>query len=259
MSIAEKLTTVAENQHKVYDAGKKAKNEEFWRSFTENGARKTYYYGFARTDFSGETIPEGLCRPQKHDSSFVAMDRMFYGYKGTTLPKGIDVTLVPEGESVGSMIFYVSNYLTEIYDMGIPAVPSMTSWFNYCNKLHTIEKIRVNENTTFTTTFGGTSSLKNVTFEGVIGRDINFQHSPLSVASLKNIIKHLKKYIGTSSEFAYTVTFKSSAFTELEAAGFTDDDWIWFEETFELTKETFEGLIKWADLVNALKWNLVLA
>ena len=39
MSIAEKLTTVAENVPKVYEAGKKAEYDAFWDKYQNNGKR----------------------------------------------------------------------------------------------------------------------------------------------------------------------------------------------------------------------------
>lgn len=47
MSIAEKLTTIAENEQKVYDAGKQAEYDKFWDSYQLNGERKLYMGAFA--------------------------------------------------------------------------------------------------------------------------------------------------------------------------------------------------------------------
>ena len=38
MSIAEKLTTIAENEQKVYDAGQKSEYDRFWDSY--RGSRR---------------------------------------------------------------------------------------------------------------------------------------------------------------------------------------------------------------------------
>lgn len=47
MSIAEKLTTVAENQQKVFDAGKKSEYDAFWDAYQSNGNRRNYAHAFA--------------------------------------------------------------------------------------------------------------------------------------------------------------------------------------------------------------------
>ena len=58
-------------------------------------------------------------------------------------------------------------------------------------KLHTIAKIRTDENTVFNNAFNYCTALKNVTFEGVIGQDINIRWSPLTADSIRSIIEHL--------------------------------------------------------------------
>ena len=46
MSIADKLTTIAENEQKVYDAGKKAEYDRFWDAYQNKGKKTSYQYGF---------------------------------------------------------------------------------------------------------------------------------------------------------------------------------------------------------------------
>lgn len=190
-----------------YEAGKQKSKNDFWRGFTNNGARKSYYSAFFRTDFSGETIPEGLCRPQYLNATFRAMDRMFHTYQGIELPKGIDTSLLVDGENIGSQVFALSK-LIEIADIGIPASSVMTSWYLDCYSLITIEKIRVNENTTYSTAFRDCGKLENVTFEGVIGQNIDFSDSPLTRKSALSVINHLKDVSGTGTTL--TVTFSST-------------------------------------------------
>ena len=62
---------------------------------------------------------------------------------------------------------------------------------------------------------------------------------------MKNIIEHLKDYNGTTNEYKYTVTFKTSAFNVLEAEG--------------ATAEYNGTACTWAELIDNLKWNLVKA
>lgn len=217
MSVAEKLTTIAENEQKVYEAGKQESKEAFWRGFTQNGARKTYDYVFFSADFSGETIPEGLCKPVNYDTVNRAVHKMFCRYMGTSLPKGIDCSLMPEDVDCGTQMFNAARYVTEIYDMGMSARPAMTNWYYYCYALKKIEKIRVNENTSYRDTFTQCSSLEDVTFEGVIGQNISFAQSPLTRESALSVINHLKDISGTGTTL--TVTFSSTT-----KALLTDED-----------------------------------
>lgn len=46
MSIPEKLTQIAENQQKVYDAGKAKEQNEFWEALQDGGNRSHYMYAF---------------------------------------------------------------------------------------------------------------------------------------------------------------------------------------------------------------------
>jgi hypothetical protein len=111
-------------------------------------------------------------------------------------------------------------------------------------ELVTIDKIIVKDGTPGLG-FAQDLALTNVTFEGVIGRNINFSASPLSVESMKSVITHLKDCSGTTSEYTYTVTFKSSAFSVLEAEGATAE---------------YNGVAcTWAELIDNKKWNLVKA
>ncbi len=64
MSIAEKLTTIAENEQRVHDAGydsgysegKQAEYDRFWDGFQQDGNRKNYWYGFAGPGWTQETL-----------------------------------------------------------------------------------------------------------------------------------------------------------------------------------------------------------
>ena len=208
-----------------YEAGKQESKNAFWRGFTDDGARKSYYYAFFRTDFSGETIPEGLCRPQYLNATFRAMDRMFHSYQGKELPKGIDTSLLADGENIGSQVFALSN-LIEIADIGIPASSVMTSWYMDCYSLITIEKIRVNENTTYATAFRSCGKLENVTFEGVIGQNIDFSASPLTRESGLSVINHLKDISGTGTTLTLTLSSTTKALlTDEDKAIATQKGW----------------------------------
>lgn len=46
MSIADKLTLIAENQQKVFEAGKQAEYDKFWDSIQDNGNRTNYDFAF---------------------------------------------------------------------------------------------------------------------------------------------------------------------------------------------------------------------
>jgi hypothetical protein len=140
-------------------------------------------------------------------------------------------------------IFQRCTALEEIEDIGMPAGMYYFT-FSECSLLHTIAIVRVKQTTTYTGAFGYCPSLTDVTFEGVIGTNISFSASPLSVASLKSIISCLYDYSG-GTEYGTTLTLKASAFAELEAEGATAE---------------YNGVAcTWAELIDNKKWNLVKA
>ena len=50
MNTAEKLTAIAENQKKVYEAGKKSEYDRFWDNYQYNGERRVYDVAFGTFD-----------------------------------------------------------------------------------------------------------------------------------------------------------------------------------------------------------------
>jgi hypothetical protein len=114
--------------------------------------------------------------------------------------------------------------------------------------LISVELIKLGDNRTsdFNAAFNGCSALKEIRFDGVIPNTLSIGECPLSVASLKDIIEHLKDYAeNTANHYKYTVTFKTSAFNALEAEG--------------ATAEYNGTACTWAELIGYKKWNLVKA
>lgn len=196
MSIAEKLTTVAENVPKVYEAGKQAEYDEFWDNFQENGNR-TYY-------------PNAFCYGGWNDDNFnpkypikpTSCNNMFMSAMYLTDTK-VDIDLTGEG--------------TQKYNI-----------FNNAKKLKTVRKLIVNENTPMSGSFDYCTALENVTFEGVIGKNgLDLQWSTkLSKASIESIIYALST---TSNGLAVTLsaTALNTAFETSEGAadGSTSEEW----------------------------------
>ena len=56
MNISEKLTTIAQNEQKVFDAGKKSQYDEFWDNFQNYGKRTDYLNGFSGFCWTKETF-----------------------------------------------------------------------------------------------------------------------------------------------------------------------------------------------------------
>lgn len=201
MSIAEKLTTIAENEQKVYEAGKAKECDTFWDVYQRNGSRTNYTYAF-------------------------------YGYGWYDDIYNPKYTIKPvQGNAV-----YGLSYITDTkVPIDLTAIGTNSQVFAYATRLVTINKVIFAADVSVSSScFNSCNSLKNITVEGEIGRSISLQFSPLTVASMKNIIEHLVNYAGTDSEETYTVKFSEDCWTALEASGTSPNGGTW-KDYVELT------------------------
>lgn len=246
MSIADNLNTIAENVPKVYEAGKKAEHSDFWEMFTNNGAKGEYYYSFCENRWTKDNF-KPTC-----DIIPTEADHTFYRHNYGNTPYDLAQHLEDLGVVLDLSNCTIGNYTFESAAISrLPVINNskgtFTCFFRNCKSLVTIDKIICSDagDQPFTQTFNTCNVLKNITFEGVIGRSIALSSSPLSVESMKSIILHLVDYAGTDYEFAYTLTLKSSAFEALEKEG--------------ATAEYNGEACTWTELVDNKKWNLTLA
>ena len=244
---------MASGVEEVYEAGEQSGTDEtklaIWKAMTANGERVYYARTFYEGDFSDFTFP----KPIKATGN---AGRMFYTYKGIKLPRKEDIDLSEldvtstsrnDYDSVNQTFGWASKVIF-VPDYGIPAPAQYYQTFHRMSSVVEIEKIRSKETTKWDTAFGYDTSLTTVTIEGVIGTDFDIHWSPLSIASLKSIITHLKDYTGTDNEYRYTLTVKASAFEALEAEGATAEYVNIYGDIIPCT---------WAEMVDFLTWNLV--
>lgn len=243
-----KVSDMASGVNDVYEAGKKSEYDAFWDSFQDYGKRTNYDSAFAQYGWK-----KNILKP-KYQIKPINAQRMFYGSK--TLEG--DVEGVIDIDFSNCTDFYQTfqnSYMSRLGIIDLRKATSNTNVFLQCYNLVTIDKIIVSENLPFWLNFRSDTKLKNVVVEGTIAIDFGAPDSPLSITSLKSIITHLKDYSGTTSEFTYTVTFKTSAFAELEAEGFTEEDKEWLISV----GQTYSDDLTWATVIDNLKWNLTLA
>ena len=193
--------------------GMAEKELEMWNRLTNYGARKNYDSAFLETDLTGYTIPSGLCKPQQ------VLRQMFYNYKGSVLPNGVDCSGFDITQTAQSshciMTFAYAQKIKRIYDMGIPAVKYYSATYLNCNELEIIDVIRSNEQTTFTNnTFQTCPKLTHVIFEGIIASDINLQWSTLlDEESLVSLLYSLKGDMLNTT----TITLSPESWDKLDA------------------------------------------
>lgn len=246
MNIAENLEIIAENVPKVYEAGKKSEYDSFWDAYQRNGAAMDCRYLFAGYGWRKETLlPKYDIKPTRCTSMFAMHNSGLEPYDlAEHLEKlGVSIDFSKITETAERCFYYAT--VTRL-----PAINNTKQNFlqtvAYC-KAETIDKFIVSNTIaqSFDRVFVGCENLKNILFEGVVRKSIGFPDSPLSVASLKSIIPCLKDCAGTNTEYTYTLTVKSSAFSALEAEGATAE---------------YNGVAcTWAELIDNKKWNLTLA
>ncbi len=191
MTVAEKLVAIAENEPKVYEAGKRAERDAFWETFQNGGEPANYRYAFIYDRFTDETYNPKYPIICNTDSS--AAQYMFYSCNLTSTK--VEIVL-------GNNAAYC---------------------FRGASELETIPLLTVKETTTFDNAFTGCSALKNLTISGTIGQNIDLSPCPLTHDSLMNVIEHL----GTVSA-AMTLTLGTAnlaKLTDAEKAKATRKGW----------------------------------
>jgi hypothetical protein len=193
--------------------------DTFWDSYQQNGNRTDYYGAFSRYGWNDVTF-----KP-KYDIAPTNAHDMFLQCNIVDLETAMgDKKFDFSKMQVGTSVFNSASKLKVIPILN--NTNSYSSWFRGCSALETIRKIISTENTDYTNAFVGCSKLANITFEGVIGRDISFISSPLlSVESINSIIGCLNDLTGQTAK---TLTFHNtvgSNLTDTQKATITAKNW----------------------------------
>lgn len=204
MTLAEKLTAVAENQQAVYDAGAEKGERDWWeyyqseyRGHTYQKLRTNYLYAFA-----GPAWDDGNYHPI-HPITPTTNAQNIYSYSGITDTKvSIDLT---------------GDVLSNCYNM-----------FAYATKLKTVRLLRVSDKVSMSNHFTECTALENLTVEGVIAKNAYFHWCKhLTTASMKSVIGCLKNFSGTGSENTCTLKFHADCWARLEAEGAAPNGSTW--------------------------------
>lgn len=181
MNLAEKLETVAKNQQLVYDKGlergavngRAEERAEFWNVYQSNGKKDHYMYAFAgghwRDSIYNPTYP------------IVVIDNGNYMFSGSSITN----TKVP----------------IDISGLNANAVNMFAS-----SAIETIPLLIVSDNSAaLTTAFTSCNKLANLTIQGTIAKNANFQWCPLTRESIESVINALSTDVAGT-----TATFKAS-------------------------------------------------
>lgn len=186
MSIAEKLTTIAENEQRVFEAGKNAEHDRFWDNFQNYGNKTNYENAF-------RVWPDACYNPK-------------YSIVTST------------GNARANSMFNQSTITDTRVDITIKAVGSTYVFYN-AQSLRTIRKLTVNKNVTFSNWFTNDDALENIVIDGEIGQNISFADcKKLTHDSLMSIIEHLYNYKADGDTSTHTCTVGSTNLGKLTAA-----------------------------------------
>ena len=186
MSIAEKLTAIAENVPKVYEAGKKAEYDKFWDENQDYGTRTTYSSAYMGNN--GWTKDNFY--PKYDIKPIGSAAQMFYAWEvkdkhSISLTKRLKECGVVLDTSQATNLQQAFAYckFTELPTIDLTSLTNKSSglFANSWGSLSTIEKIIVNENTQIASNWFLNTNITNITIEGTIGQ------SELNVSSCTNL------------------------------------------------------------------------
>lgn len=192
MTTAEKLTTIAANQEKVYNAGYEKGNTEggnavyntFWDYYQDSGNRTDYQYAFSYSGWRNANF-----KPKYPLTNITNAANMFTRCKLTKIEVPLDIS----NSSSASMMF------------------------NNAQSLATISEITIGTKVTnCSNMFASCSALKNIKILGTIVCDFPMGDCPLNKESIEYVYEAL-----STSVSGKTCTLKKTAVN----AAFTDEEW----------------------------------
>ena len=205
---------------KVFNSGKKAKYDEFWDVYQDNGNLTQYSMAFGTTRWNDSNFkPKYDIRPVGDSYG----SQMFFDCRMT------DLVAILEGQKVvldTSLLtgafnaFYCARTMTKIPELNLMGITAMQQSFGYCSELQRIEKIILNNEGTTTfnaNVFVQCKNLEHVIFDGVIGQSgLDLKAcTKLDKDSLMSVINTLKKYTDGST---HSITFGTTNLNKLTDA-----------------------------------------
>ena len=222
MTLAEKLTKVAENVSKVFQAGKKSQYDEFWDNFQQNGNRKIYISCFG-SGWTAETLkPKYTIKPTN-------ANMMFYSNVGESLILE-DARNFPldfsecTNANYGIARLHSTIFGTLNFEKCTNTQNLFYSHDNANHGVRTIEEFKSSEKTVFNAnTFQNATFLTNINMTGTVASNIDFSKCTLLTnASIGSVVLALKQNFSGK-----TATFSDAAVTN----AFDEEEWRYLTDT----------------------------
>ena len=237
MSIQEKLTTIAENEQKVYDKGKadgkSAEWNALWDAFQQLGERNNYINAFSSRDGRARTAWTKETFKPKYDINATKSAEALFD-RSTNLDidlvewlENLGITLNTKGATSMYFAFY-GTVFTRLPVIDLSSANNTAYCFNYNVKCTKIDKIICSANTAWHSSTFDFANLEECIFEGVIGSN-NFNLSKctkLNRESLLTAINCFDDYSGTTTKRTATFgTTNLDKLTDSEKAIATQKGW----------------------------------
>ena len=185
MNISEKIQEIADNIPKVYEAGKDARDSEFWDTFQQNGERRLYNFAFIN---NGKCWTRDTFKPKYDIIMTSGAANAFYLWQG--LPQTVDIgavlaerglTLDTSGATnLQNFMAYGTSIVGYLPCIDLSSAGGYTTTMFRSAAIDGIERLVVTKYNNFTDMFTGCTKLKRVIFSGVIASGtLNLSTSPL--------------------------------------------------------------------------------
>lgn len=227
MSYYKKNSSDESVREEAFKDGQKAEYDRFWDAYQMNGTRRSYSRMFS------DGWNDDIFRP-KYDMILGGYCRDMFFQSGIT-----DMVAALERSNVlfdSSKAMYVENMfsasaITRIPEISLVSIAHITAanyLFASCEKLVEVKKLILNDagTTAFTGMFNYCKKLTSISFEGVIGENIDFRWSPLSADSIMSVITHLSDSAdGKTATFMLSAVNNAFETAEGAADGSTSQAW----------------------------------
>lgn len=229
MSIAEKLQTIAENEQKVFEAGKKSQYDKFWDSLQNYGKRTVYPYGFHSWG-DNSFFPKYDIKPTGWAASTFS-ETTIINFKQRLIDCGVTLDM-SKATSIGGL-FANAKTNTALPIICTTSATDLSTLFSGNNALVEIEKLvlKSDGSQTFNNTFNHCYELVYLTIEGVIGKTgFSLLYSKkLSKESITSVINALSTTTSgltvTLSQTAVVTAFGSTTSSEWTNLIATKPNW----------------------------------
>jgi len=226
MSIAEKLTTVAENVPKVYEAGQKTEYDRFWDSYVP--ANDTVYGAYR---FAGQGWNDNTFKPNKN----IVVNATATGFFRQSVIANLKECLgqysldLSKTEKASACFGYME-WLTVVPKIDLSSMTTSTYLFQDDKRLKTIEELTVSEKTTYTgaSSFANCTALTRLIMTGTLatnGLDLHWS-TLLDKESLLSIINVMQDKSSVGGTWTVTLGSENLAkLTDAEKAIATQKGW----------------------------------